>query len=1157
VSTNRTKLTKNCHQTALCSPTVAKSPLTYTGALALLGQHERPLLDKIDRLLGGAILASTPAAGPAAWALIEPKNEAIGIVRSLLDSAKNRALSTSGHTRRELLAAAHTVLVVSSFFDAVATELGPHYELLALTDNEKLRLVGTTDGLRRVSQLLELPVSLPSAARDFDANLTSLFSIFHNFGTATVDFISGLAVADRVLHGIDTGQLIQQIAQHADEDYQDAYLRFAVDVPEFAIWVAWNDNAALRSAQTEVKGLLARQSTALTKLHDLLVLTAPNREPGAGSYRELLANKARAVLTKPLLRTESERPSDNVTFPTVEQGFVTPHFKAAWYWADAQPTQEVWWSTRSRRTDLDEFLAAHLSSADSTSLPILILGHPGAGKSLLTEVLAARLPPTAFTVVRVPLRRVDPTKPVHEQISGGMGLNQRTDWGEFTRECHDTIRVVILDGFDELILATGVRQSAYLEQVARFQQDELDLGRPVAVIVTSRTLVADRARIPDGCPMIKLEEFDEDQVKTWLHAWNSANMSTIGFRPLEPEELLHHNELPRQPLILLILAIYAAELGDRLDSEDLSGAGLYQRMLDSFIRRQVREKSPRPLTEHEADEQARYKRWQLSMAAFGMFNRGFQHVTENELELDMAPFMPQGSAREQTTFDHQISRAEQTISDFFFVQVSEGDDRRAYEFLHSTFGEYLIAEHTVHCLTQLHSNDGFPVPEAPDDDRLFALLSHQPILKRVPIVEFAMELVGDQRQHVLDLLTDLLRLARSHARPRKFERYEPTRYDAVGRLATYTANLATLRILLADDEVSPRTLAPKDTDPMLWWRSLVNLWESGLDTEGWQDILSAFTLTYEQEPVLVTTPSRNPGNRARLLHKHAEELRILAGAKLFGPYTEIRSEAEKDLYLKFVDLSLSMAATFPLTRLLPASEERFEWIINGISSGLLGGLTLSALWQTLSHTAPQLPFEMVGTLVSLALTGGNSEYGKPWSGNECELAAVVAAHPGLLLTNNHVATIAQDPGFPLSTTALPIAVVLLWRAEQTCQEHELSALRALRLKFDERVASDPRGLSDAWMAPEYLTYLRMNRPGYWNINDKVLKMASVQTSVLRRTAPQDASYLVTAYRGSNMALLLEFAQEYLAAQGQPVNGVDVYNVVERLAAYAELPWSRP
>ena len=116
---------------------MARSPLTYAGALALLGRTEHRLLNTIDKLLGGAILAGTPFTGPAVWALIEPKNEAIELTRSLLDKAKSRTRGTSGHTRHELLAAAHTVLVISSFFDALAAIIGPAYQQLRITDKDR------------------------------------------------------------------------------------------------------------------------------------------------------------------------------------------------------------------------------------------------------------------------------------------------------------------------------------------------------------------------------------------------------------------------------------------------------------------------------------------------------------------------------------------------------------------------------------------------------------------------------------------------------------------------------------------------------------------------------------------------------------------------------------------------------------------------------------------------------------------------------------------------------------------------------------------------------------------------------------------------------------------------------------------------------------
>lgn len=1133
---------------------MARSPLTYAGALALLGQHEHRLLNTIDKLLGGAILASTPFTGPAVWALIEPKNEAIEVTRALLDKVKSRALGTSGHTRHELLAAAHTVLVISSFFDALAAVIGPAYQQLRITDQDKLSLA---DPGEAADQIFDLVVPMPCAGRDFTANLGELSLFFARLTSATMAFIMGLADGEQLLRPIAGTSLVSL----ASERYADAYFRFAVDVPEFAIWVAWNDTAELRRSQNQVLDVLDRQSSALSRLFDLLSLTAPDRPVTGHRYRELLANKAQSVLTKSLLRTDSEQPPGNLAFPTVEHGFVTPHFKTARYTKDAQPTQEVWWGQGTRQSDLDELLAAHLTSDDSSRLPLLILGHPGAGKSLLTEVIAARLPASAFTVVRVPLRSVVPTKPLHEQIAGAMEvtLQQKADWGELTRECESTVRVVILDGFDELLLATGVTQTAYLEDVRRFQETELDLGRPVAVIVTSRTLVADRARIPLGCLMIKLEEFDNDQITTWLDAWNSANAGIYGFRPLESDELLSHDRLARQPLILLILAIYAAESGRRLDSEDLSGARLYQRLLDSFIARQVRDKSDRPLSDTEAAQLEQYKRWQLSMAAFGMFNRGSQHIDATELEADLTAFHQPGQ-RDRVTFDRHIGPAEQTISDFFFVQVSraESDARRTYEFLHATFGEYLIAEHTMALLGQLASTARFPGAEPPNDDRLFALLAHQSILKQRPIVEFARE-IHASRESVLEIITELLWRARSHARPRNYDRYEPTPYDTVCRLANYTANLTVLRALLAEGNIPLRNLAPAGTDPLPWWRSLVHLWESGLDAEAWSHIKYQFTLSYGSEPALLTNAV--PGDHERLLLHNSREMQIQAGQLLFLSDLVIETEDERALYDNVITANLPFGSTFPLTRLMPRSEEGFESIIAAIKSGnRLSGRSPQSLWRALSHAAPYLPFGIVDELISILLAGHESRHGERWTALGSEFATVVAAHPQLLRANEEVAAVLKDSDFPKTNEDAPLAAVALWKAEQTSSEPETSALNALRAKFDERAAEDPSCLSSIWMVPDYLTYLRTIRPACWKLDYRALSALRAAPALLRRTAPEDALYVVTECRSDparNDGQELAFVSSYLKAHEQPVNTLTGYNAVERLREYARQPWTRP
>ena len=123
-----------------------------------------------------------------------------------------------------------------------------------------------------------------------------------------------------------------------------------------------------------------------------------------------------------------------------------------------------------------------------------------AGKSALTRVLAARLPAADFLVVRVVLREVPAEATVQDQIEQAVraAIGETVAWPDLARSAGDALPVMLLDGFDELLQATGVHQSDYLERVAAFQQREAVHGRPVAVLVTSRIAVADRARIPAG-----------------------------------------------------------------------------------------------------------------------------------------------------------------------------------------------------------------------------------------------------------------------------------------------------------------------------------------------------------------------------------------------------------------------------------------------------------------------------------------------------------------------------------------------------------------------------------------------------------------------------------------------------------------------------------
>ena len=134
-----------------------------------------------------------------------------------------------------------------------------------------------------------------------------------------------------------------------------------------------------------------------------------------------------------------------------------------------------WWEDKRPREDFDSLLVAHVLSPDATKLPMMLLGDPGAGKSMLTKVFAARLPDTGFTVVRVPLRRVTASARIAVQVQEALdqATGGRVPWPQLSDQSAGTIPVILLDGLDELLQASDGDRSAYLQDVLEFQPPRL------------------------------------------------------------------------------------------------------------------------------------------------------------------------------------------------------------------------------------------------------------------------------------------------------------------------------------------------------------------------------------------------------------------------------------------------------------------------------------------------------------------------------------------------------------------------------------------------------------------------------------------------------------------------------------------------------------
>lgn len=289
---------------------------TYAGALRILGKYDRPWLDGVDMALGGAILVGGAVAGPDVLGLIDPKNEAMGSLRKVLDGVSAKLTGLSGTNRQELVVAAHTVFAVNSVFDAYRDVIGPDFDRLDVTDREKFRALDIEPTGRKEVELLPAPapaalhVPAPSATRGFHENLGNELSSFLHAATARVlGFLTGAGgLAGAVARG-DSPELRRTVHEAACDKYLHHYLGLAAEVPEFQVWMIVGEHAATR---TEVKAVGAQVADALSvrsesmeRLSRLLSLFTPGELPWDRAYRRKLENAA-ATLAKPLLRTNAD-----------------------------------------------------------------------------------------------------------------------------------------------------------------------------------------------------------------------------------------------------------------------------------------------------------------------------------------------------------------------------------------------------------------------------------------------------------------------------------------------------------------------------------------------------------------------------------------------------------------------------------------------------------------------------------------------------------------------------------------------------------------------------------------------------------------------------------------------------------------------------------
>ncbi|KUN60616.1 NACHT domain-containing protein [Streptomyces griseorubiginosus] len=544
---------------------------------------------------------------------------------------------------------------------------------------------------------------------------------------------------------------------------------------------------------------------------------------------QILSRRASQELDHSLI--ESSQDHARVTVPSLGMGYIAPAVRTLIVREGDPVHDDTWWRSHPERAPLSTWLATHFTGPQAVCRPLLVLGHPGIGKSLLTRVLMARLPASDFLPVRVELRSVDADASILEQITQSIAvqLDEEGTWPDVVEGAAGRLPVVLLDGLDELMQAGELGHWDYVEHVQAFQEREAAAGRPLAVVITSRTVVMDRCRTPSGCTAIYLEPFDTERRDRWLAVWNMVNRNYFadhGLAELTPAALEPYRELAFQPLLLLLLALYDAEENDlaRVRTSEISGADLYEQLLLGFVKRQVRKHHPRPRFPEQVEREAEEEMARLGVVALAMFNRGRQSVGGTDVARDARALLG-------TDWGWSDDRA---FGRFFFIHeaqaVRRGRASKAYEFLHATFSEYLVARSIWKELEHLTATG--------DGTRLYALLSFALLTERAQVLERLDDLVAaaapERRRDTCRRLESLLRSCIDDRAPDTEIPYEPRQLTPLLRLAYYSANVTLLHVLLSRETYASDLLDTTDVPGA--WRRLAGLWESQLDQTLWSDL---------------------------------------------------------------------------------------------------------------------------------------------------------------------------------------------------------------------------------------------------------------------------------------------------------------------------------
>ncbi len=695
------------------------------------GEAGMEVLEAFDALLDAAFIFSPLFCGPQCLLLLnvlDVKDRLINISKVVYNGVIKLA-EPNHNARIEKLKAAYALISITAYLELLPDTIPESVVKILKKETPNIndifeKTIGTPETISKSLPIVDYYADHAISFTEVKEHMLECYQDASNYFIKLIDKVYEGANEKTKRELTATRKRVEELPQKAINNYENQYIGLAIKFDDFALFAQINMLEKIDSVSLENKEAIKKINNAVDtidigfkKLNDIVNSIYSNF---SDERVKKIVNDLRIAYTntiqKPIIdqsEIKSEDEKYNLVFPKIKDAFIPQSYKSLTYDDEEIKIEDKQiWDSITEQHDLDNFFIRYLYSPDSVDYPLLILGQPGSGKSLLTKVLSAQLMSDSHTVIRIPLRDVNANEKIStlvaNQINNDIDRKAVEGYADFAEHFSENPLIIILDGYDELLQAKGRVFYGYLDGVREFQEDQKSHNRPVRVIVTSRITLIDKAHIPLHTSVLRLMEFDKSKQDAWISIWNETNAAFFKENNISPFILPAQAkgknnsilDLAEQPLLLLMLAIYDSDSNELAKNKNIKRTELYDKLIRRFVRRE-RQRYVDDFANKRAKEKERIideevKR--LGIVAIGMYNRKGVVIRSEQLEKDLDIFnahRDDGSPQMET-----LQESESVLGGFFFIHQSKARDleahstntESAYEFLHNTFGEFLAAD---------------------------------------------------------------------------------------------------------------------------------------------------------------------------------------------------------------------------------------------------------------------------------------------------------------------------------------------------------------------------------------------------------------------------------------------------------------------------------